>query len=140
MTFLVLLYELIDRVISVQPFADPISRLLAEAKHHTHAQSFDNRLMERPAQFRKLSKAIVNVFPSCRAHENDIAGWDIPRFKIQLAQQIPNSRLHARSTWRITSPNFISIGRPIISRFVQHLLGVPLHRVGSLLFWRATRI
>jgi hypothetical protein len=59
MTFLVLLYELIDRVIGVQLFADPTSGLLAEAKHHTHAQSFDNRLMERPARFRKARPSLL---------------------------------------------------------------------------------
>jgi hypothetical protein len=53
MTFLVLLYKLIDLAVGVQLFADPTSGLLAEAKHHTHAQSFDNSLMERPARFCK---------------------------------------------------------------------------------------
>jgi hypothetical protein len=44
--------------------------------------------MERPAQFHKLSKAIVNVFLSRRALEYDIAGRHIPGIKIYLAQQI----------------------------------------------------
>ena len=110
---IVVLYKLIDKCIGIQLFTDPKPRTLAEAKHHTHTQSFDNRLMERPARFCELWNATLNVFLSRRAFEYDVAGRCFLRIKIYLAQQMQNSRLHPRSTRRTASPYFILILRTV---------------------------